>query len=974
MMSKKIIKASAGTGKTYTLSLEYISALLEGIDYKDIFVMTFTRKATSDIKDKFLERMKELIYSDNDDLKKNIEKILGKEINYNKNIAIKEIYEDILKNKDKLRIYTIDSFVGIIFDNIVLKSLGMDTYKIIDENENRYFYKLVFEEILKNEDTLKEYSNFFEDDTEKDIEKYLNSIKSIISNRWKVEIIDNLPKKNNIKLKKDYLDSLKELFSYIENDCQKTLDKALKKESLILIDKDDETLRKICQKQFATFLKDSVYKKTITKDEEKTENLKSLNDDFAENLAIQIFNSKILKKEEDYIKLSKKVFEIYDRNKFKEKKFTFDDISTYVYTKLFSKNIFSEKEFLEGIDMKMKVVFIDEFQDTSILQWKILSRIIKNSEKIVCVGDEKQSIYGWRGGEKKLFENLAKIIGGETKILKTSYRSDKCLIDYTNEIFSDKYGENFISSDSNSSRDGFIEIINSEGKKFENIVLDILKKIPQESHKNTAIISRENKILKAIAKVLEKNSIKYKLHSPSDKLNIDGIFECLQLLEYLYYDYEINLYNFLFSNLFEFSDEEKKLILISKDKIIQYINDDETKNNFSIKLKNILDKVKKYKFDKLLDKLLPFEFFQEVYDDFDILKKFCDKNSLKYLYEFKLIARSYTNLNDFLNDYKSGNIELENSSEESGLELLTIHKSKGLEYETVIFYEKAKKSLPDLNDFIFEMDENFNEIKFYVFYSPKYKKIIELVFPNEFKRYKNKLEEEEINNLYVALTRAKNNLFYITDQIEERKIGNFHITDSEKNNPMNNEEDKFMNLFQDDKRISSENTAVKFDDYYNINKFDLESELKRVIGLVVHYFLENIKYAEADEIIYSKKITLKKFSSIFSKNLFNKIFSEKNLKEILEKDKKIFSRKWTSIYSEYSIYDETEKKSYRIDRLMIEEKENETEIYIIDYKTGKKDERQLKKYSELILKEFMKKNPNKKYNIETKYIQFNIEL
>lgn len=51
--------------------------------------------------------------------------------------------------------------------------------------------------------------------------------------------------------------------------------------------------------------------------------------------------------------------------------------------------------------------------------------ILDKSENIICVGDEKQSIYGWRGGEKKLFENLAQIIDGEEEELDTCFRSKK---------------------------------------------------------------------------------------------------------------------------------------------------------------------------------------------------------------------------------------------------------------------------------------------------------------------------------------------------------------------------------------------------------------------------------------------------------------------------------------------------------------------------------------------------------------------
>ena len=55
MGKKLILKASAGTGKTYRLSLEYIASLMEGIDFKDILVMTFTKKATAEIKERILK-------------------------------------------------------------------------------------------------------------------------------------------------------------------------------------------------------------------------------------------------------------------------------------------------------------------------------------------------------------------------------------------------------------------------------------------------------------------------------------------------------------------------------------------------------------------------------------------------------------------------------------------------------------------------------------------------------------------------------------------------------------------------------------------------------------------------------------------------------------------------------------------------------------------------------------------------------
>ena len=90
----------------------------------------------------------------------------------------------------------------------------------------------------------------------------------------------------------------------------------------------------------------------------------------------------------------------------------------------------------------------------------------------------------------------------------------------------------------------------------------------------------------------------------------------------------------------------------------------------------------------------------------------------------------------------------------------------------------------------------------------------------------------------------------------------------------------------------------------------------------------------------------------------------------LTKDKEIFSKKWDYIYSEYILYDYEEKKEYRIDRLMIKDNGNGTgEIYIVDFKTGGKNQNQLDTYRDVLKKNF---EELQNYNIKTKFLEFNI--
>ena len=76
---KTVIKASAGTGKTYRLSLEYIANMIYGISYENIVVMTFTKKATAEIKDRIFEFLEDIVFEKNDykSLESNLSDIFG---------------------------------------------------------------------------------------------------------------------------------------------------------------------------------------------------------------------------------------------------------------------------------------------------------------------------------------------------------------------------------------------------------------------------------------------------------------------------------------------------------------------------------------------------------------------------------------------------------------------------------------------------------------------------------------------------------------------------------------------------------------------------------------------------------------------------------------------------------------------------------------------------------------------------------
>jgi len=184
-----ILKASAGTGKTYRLSLEYIKALLEGEDFEKIVVMTFTRKATAEIRGRIFEQLEELLnYGSESKVLANLRQI---DDNLELDLkALEEIYQQMLLNKDQIKVYTIDSFINIIFKKAIAPYLDIYAYQIIDDGDNEELIEEVFKKILDNRECFNLMEEFLVQNVERDIKSYIDLLKKILKQRWKFFLIE----------------------------------------------------------------------------------------------------------------------------------------------------------------------------------------------------------------------------------------------------------------------------------------------------------------------------------------------------------------------------------------------------------------------------------------------------------------------------------------------------------------------------------------------------------------------------------------------------------------------------------------------------------------------------------------------------------------------------------------------------------------------------------------------------------------
>ncbi len=1049
-MNRKILKASAGTGKTYRLAIEYLASLINGNRYNDILVMTFTNKATEELKERVIKFLYEISIGskEGENVIESI-KALYNEISIERN-QVKKIYKEILLNKDKLKIYTIDGFKGLIFKTSIGPMNNIYDYEIISDEGNTEILKKTFEKISHSSEIFSIFERFFEFKVERNVDNYISTLKDIISNRWKYILVKENKEVEN-KLDKTY--SLKTIFDSFEEMKEIVID--------IVTHKGKElNLKEYTNKAFHPYLEiqdeyqkekfitdnwkkiiDSKYINGVkikrTKTDEYTNEMldrsNELKEIINEEISKKIYIEEILPYEKEVLAIIEAVYEIYNEIKFQEKRFTHEDLTNYVLMYMYDEklNIIKDNKITEYmkeiLDSSCKVIFIDEFQDTSIAQWRMLEPFVKSAETAIVVGDEKQSIYGWRGGDKELFKNLGRNIEAIEEYLETSYRSEKNINDFTNEIFS-KISKIYESEKDSSIRWDFknvnshkkeeigkiafydcVETTKSEkesGIEKENYLeklIDILKKDFNGRYKGVGILARKNTTLNEIADILTENGIPYFLETNLNIFNHKKIKPIISLLKYFKTKEVYYLLEFLRSDAIFINNVVLNKILmleVEEAETAEYLKkviDLDTGYNEKIVLKKILMLYEKYQKDNFKN----LEVIIDIIREFGITEKEEEEEkvkeiNIKNIYRFIEISKKFENIfalleeiekNSDSGDYKQ--IGIENIE---GVTLMTIHKSKGLEFDSVLYIYEATQSRPQKRlEFHLKMDDNYEKVEDYLITDKDYGEIypyLENVY-NFSKRAKEKEEEEEINNLYVGLTRPRGNLYILVKKINKKNLSN--LIREEYLLEYNKEvawEMGSLKVYEKEEIIEAskkeiygkliidlkgkeinpkevEENRIRLEKDKNIHNF--EREEKRNIGNIYHYFFEYVKYGEEAELDFAKKKTIARFGSIFGKEKIQEIVSMEKMKKLIEKNKRIFSKDWDTIHAEYEIYSDEENKLYRIDRLMINNLTKE--ILIVDFKTGSYEEEQIENYKKLVEQELEKLGMIEEYKIETKYIQ-----
>ncbi|MBS4536750.1 UvrD-helicase domain-containing protein [Clostridium sp. D2Q-14] len=804
-----VVNAGAGSGKTRVLVERYINILEngnldKGKEVDSIVAITFTKKAQSEMKDRIRKKLSDKI---------------------SKDLKWKRIYEDI----DKANISTIHGFCSkILMENPIEARIYPD-FKILEEYKKIKYITEILENIFMKGVEKQEYIyNFLQYFTLFSIDETLYS-ENIITTLKKIylkirttgmdinEVRDiTLSNIDNIDINIDKICSIKKDILYL-------IDNSTKNSKLFKLKEDDIWIN-FYNSDYEEINEDLIFqlsyiKKNLGKNKKLQDYLDNVEEDINSVLmSIEKMNRNI------YIAIFDILIELdrqYSLKKKEETVLDFEDLQ------ILTLRLLDNKDVLEYYQNKYKYIMVDEFQDTDNLQKSILYKLCSKNSKLdrnnlFIVGDPKQSIYRFRGADLSVFEYVSNdIVKNSDKLLISlddNFRTVDTIMKFINDFFiklmKNKYKE--LKSNKKSFSDIDVEILKKDDieipegqspsefhKKYEGeLIARRIKQLVKDGrydYRDIAILFRTSTNIGNYEEKLKKYSIPYSNISGGGLFENQEIIDIINVLKVIdnKYDY-IALVGFLRSPMIGVSDET--LYWIFKNKY----------NNVLDNLLNIdIDDIEKEKIKRVYEIINKFNKLKNILNVKDIIKgvlretKYIEKNMLLFgniqkmsnIYKFIEFAKEIEykeklELNEFLryieNSIKYGKDISQakiGNSQGNTVNIMTIHKSKGLQFKVIIIPETAKIFKQNNSTLLFNKDEGLG-IK-HPDSKGKPSKELSPIFTQLLDIDKKEELEENKRILYVAMTRTEEKLI-LGCQTIGKKYKNSFKNMIEKNIPKEN--------------------------------------------------------------------------------------------------------------------------------------------------------------------------------------------
>ena len=842
-----VYRASAGSGKTFTLAVEYISLLVKDPEnYQHILAVTFTNKATQEMKMRILSQLYGIANS-----------LQSSQQYFNKVKEKTNMPDAVIKNNaraaltllihryNNFRILTIDAFFQQVLRNLA-HELGQTANLRVDLNNEEITEKAVdqmIESLEKGQPVLQWISTYINNSIEDDNGwNIIGKIKTFGTNIFKdfykaheANLKEQLSNADDFKVYETTLRKRRNDIRKTFNSKARSILSEIKNANLDIPSNYRSGLYKYLTDSAIAPLTNKPLKAGVLKANESPQNWTSSKCAKADKQQIQTLAAEVLSAQ-----LSELIAYNNDNwNEFQSIQLTLSHLSELRLlhaiadavdnltkdtnrfmlsnTQALLKELIADSDtpfIFERIGARLKHVMIDEFQDTSTIQWQNFQVLLANcmaqelSQNLI-VGDIKQSVYRWRQGDWGILNNIEKSFAHQKIRLETldyNYRSEKRIIDFNNafweqcvantakEVAQDdaekakivqKAYEDVAQKTHKTTENGFVKISLYPSKSMKEAVLEELIETIKELFNNgyggknqskIAILVRSKSNIQDIVNALlqsfgnEINIVSDEAFRLDASLSVNIIVSAMHLLTHpddvLTRGKLVKLYN----------QEVLKKPLTDTDLLVSIngSNNIDTKNIDKKERRKLATEQQMAK----LNSQLPPEYVTNrelllglpIVDLVDKLFMLFGLDQLEG--QSSYICTLYDTLNDFLKDHTADIDDFINEWENSlssktiqsdeieGIRIMTIHKSKGLEFDNVIIpfcnWEMEKKGT------LWCETKNkpapYNKLPLLPIDFSR-DKLIGTVFEDDYKEEHFQNIVDNLNLLYVAFTRASKNLF-----------------------------------------------------------------------------------------------------------------------------------------------------------------------------------------------------------------------
>ncbi len=913
------LKASAGSGKTFALSVRYIALVLRGENINEIIALTFTKKAANEMKERIITTFLDL-QNKKDELDK-----LCKELSLSQDEVIKRRDEKLDRFlQSELKIYTFDAFFSGILKKFS-QNLGLSPDYSVQDSLQDLAWKKFVKEASKDQKLLSELA-----------------LMMIISSQKEASFLQTLA-----KFYESFGGELKDSGASYPDDSKVRASQKEINEHIALQNGASDTAKKTFSEQNLfelfknkVFERESLNYRTFSKI--YTSELDRLFNELKE-----VAKEYILEVERYRLSGFSKLLNVYKYSNLELNKeinaLSFADINKLVF-KLLVEN-FDKDVLYFRLDGRINHLLIDEFQDTNVIQYEIILPIINEIVSgygqnglgsFFYVGDTKQSIYKFRGGKKELFDKLGDDFSQiDIENLPSNYRSLKALVKFNNAIFEEiyhRYGLSFEPQDPAKKDKELSYKVSGECPYFE-VKEDDYGYLRVLSYEDIAgvVVSQVKELLAAGVNASEITVLCWKnsdISLISEVLSSEGIKSVnegtLELKRTPFVAAIIEYAKFCLFSEEIYEKNVKALVNTNPKKLKIKAEDSATKSLFYL-AKNLYINMA----------------------DVDILR----------LFE---LSSGYKNLSDFIFNLENFSSKISPKNAD-GVKIMTVHKSKGLEFAHVIVCDMMSKGRGDDSSFITEYSEKGewivkSRISGRENFDPEYAGVLEQIKELE--------KQENINKIYVAFTRATKSLIIIKQAAPSGNSPSFfsfytRSDKSEVSDYLDLKEFSFGKILPSKSEQKEATKDEKMPEILKIERQDVEVREQKTsgknleaiyFGLAFHYLLEMSEKFDEKSLLKAKSLMLNKFYKFLSPDRLEDAF--KRAKMLINEPKFLERIKDKEIYKEQPFKVKNELK--QMDLFCI----GESEICVIDYKTTDKNieenKKQVGEYKEALSKFYPK--------------------